>query len=104
MIIVAWSLLGFPLAFHKAVLAPTLVWAGVEMTVASGSVTGKVPATKVAELKLLLQDTCKANVVSKKAHEDLDWQSHVYCFRHSCLEAVHSGDVRVVALPCNPCP
>ena len=67
MIIVALSLLGFPLAYHKAVLAPTLVWVGVELTVASGAVTAKVPAGKVAELKLQLQDFCETNVVSKKA-------------------------------------
>jgi len=72
MIIVALLLLGFPLAYHKAVLAPTLVWVGVELTVASGAVasgavTAKVPAGKVAELKLQLQDFCKTNVVSKKA-------------------------------------
>ena len=67
MIIVALLLLGFPLAYHKAVLAPTLVWVGVELTVASGAVTAQVPAGKVAELKLQLQDFCKTNVVSKKA-------------------------------------
>eukprot|EP00435_Cladocopium_sp_Y103_P022772 s4904_g5.t1 len=66
-IVIMWSIMGFPIATHKAVLSTSLVWIGVRLQVHSDQVVAEVPASKVQELDKLLQDTMSSNVISKKS-------------------------------------
>ena len=68
-VIVGWLLLGFPLAFHKAILAPTVLWVGVTLQISNDKVRAEVPVpeAKVIELKELLTEALKSNVVSCKS-------------------------------------
>ena len=60
-------LLGFPLAFHKAILAPTVLWVGVTLQISNDKVRAEVPEAKVIELKELIAEALKPNVVSCKS-------------------------------------
>ena len=66
MIAVAWMLLGIPMAFHKAVLAETVVWIGVTIAVTNDEVTVEVTESKVQEIKLLIAEVMQHNVVASK--------------------------------------
>eukprot|EP00435_Cladocopium_sp_Y103_P050888 s1251_g15.t1 len=66
LVIVMWSIMGFPIATHKAVLAQSLVWIGVRISVEPKQVIAEVPESKVAELDLLLSEALRSNVISKK--------------------------------------
>ena len=65
-IIVGWMLLGFPLAFHKAVLSTSVQWIGIQITVAPECVKAVVPESKVAELRELLLQGLENNVIPVK--------------------------------------
>ena len=65
-IIIAWLIMGFPLAFHKATLSTGLTWIGVELAVDHEGVRASVPREKVLELTELLHGMLTNNVVSKK--------------------------------------
>ena len=65
-IVVGWMLLGFPLAFHKAVLSTSVQWIGIQLTVAPECVKAVVPESKVAELKELLLQGLENNVIPVK--------------------------------------
>lgn len=67
LVIVMWSLMGFPIATHKATLSSSLVWIGVHLRVESTQVYAEVPASKVLELDALLAASVEGNVVSKKS-------------------------------------
>eukprot|EP00435_Cladocopium_sp_Y103_P074415 s25_g48.t1 len=67
LVIAMWSVMGFPIATHKAVLSQSLVWIGVRLQVEDRRVIAEVPASKVAELDMLLADAVKSNVISKKS-------------------------------------
>ena len=67
----AWMIMGFPLAFHKATLAPQLVWIGVQLEVKDDTVVAEIPASKVSELIKLLKDTLGSNLVSIKSLRSL---------------------------------
>eukprot|EP00435_Cladocopium_sp_Y103_P021519 s4006_g5.t1 len=67
----AWMIMGFPLAFHKATLAPQLVWIGVQLEVKVDSVVAEIPESKVSELIKLLRDTLRSNLVSIKSLRSL---------------------------------
>jgi len=67
MVIVGWLLLGFPLAFHKAVLAPTVLWVGITLQIDDDKVRAEVPEAKVIELTELITEALKSNVVSCKS-------------------------------------
>ena len=66
-VIIGWLLLGFPLAFHKAILSPTVLWVGVTLQIDDDKVRAEVPEAKVIELKDLLVEALKSNVVSCKS-------------------------------------
>ena len=66
-IVIAWSVMGFPIASHKAVLANTLVWIGMTLSIRPSSVHVEVPGPKVSELLALVEEASSCNVVSKKA-------------------------------------
>ena len=66
-IVIAWSVMGFPIANHKAVLANTLVWIGMTLSIRPSSVHVEVPGPKVSELLALVEEASSCNVVSKKA-------------------------------------
>ena len=65
--IVGWTVLGFPLAFHKAVMAPTLTWVGVKLQLTSDQVRVEVPESKVQELLTLIDGCLSSNLTSKKS-------------------------------------
>lgn len=67
LVIVMWSLMGFPIATHKATLDSSLVWIGVQMQVEPTQVRVEVPAAKVVELEELLAASVTGNLVSKKS-------------------------------------
>lgn len=67
MVIVMWSLMGFPIATHKATLSNSLVWIGVQLQVDPTQVVAEVPAAKVQELDSLLAAAVERNLVSKKS-------------------------------------
>ena len=67
----AWMIMGFPLAFHKATLAPQLVWIGVQLEVKDDTVVAEIPASKISELIKLLKDTLGSNLVSIKSLRSL---------------------------------
>lgn len=66
MVIVGWMLLGFPLAFHKAVMAPTLTWVGVKLQILPSKIRVEVPEPKVLELITLVDEVSASNVVAKR--------------------------------------
>ena len=66
LVVVMWSIMGFPIATNKAVLASSLVWIGVRLQIHERTVVAEVPESKVAELDMLLADSLKPNVISKK--------------------------------------
>ena len=66
LIILSWLIMGFPVAFHKAVLAPMLVWVGIKLQITDTHVIAEVPEDKVSELKSLLRSSIDGNLVSKK--------------------------------------
>ena len=66
MVIVGWLLLGFPLAFHKAVLSPTVLWVGITLQVTTDTVRAEVPESKVLELKDLILTNLRSNVMPIK--------------------------------------
>lgn len=61
----AWMIMGFPMAFHKAVMSPKLTWIGISLQVSDNSVEVEVPEAKVAELLQLIAEVLSSNVVSK---------------------------------------
>ena len=65
-IITMWSIMGFPIATHKATLSETVVWIGIKLQVKSTGVTAEVPGEKVRELDALLGEMMQSNVVSKR--------------------------------------
>ena len=65
-IAVAWLVMGFPLAFHKATLASKLTWIGVQLEVQTTQVVAEVTAAKVAELTTLLEQVLTSNLTSVK--------------------------------------
>lgn len=67
MVIVMWSLMGFPIATHKATLSNSLVWIGVQLQVDPTQVVAEVPAANVQELDSLLAAAVERNLVSKKS-------------------------------------
>eukprot|EP00435_Cladocopium_sp_Y103_P022058 s1576_g5.t1 len=67
LVIVMWSLMGFPIATHKARLDTELVWIGVGLQVTPTQVKAEVPEAKVKELDGLLADSLSSNVVSKRS-------------------------------------
>lgn len=66
MISVVWALLGFPVAYHKAVLAPDVVWIGVRLVVSQKQVMVEVPEAKITEIKELVDSALEENVYSVK--------------------------------------
>ncbi len=66
-VIIGWLLLSFPLAFHKAILAPTVLWVGITLQIENDKVRAEVPEAKVSELKELIGEALKSNVVSCKS-------------------------------------
>ena len=67
MVIVGWLLLGFPLPYHKAALAPTVLWVGITLQKDDDKVRAEVPESKVIELSELITEALKSNVVSCKS-------------------------------------
>ena len=65
-VLVAWSLMGFPVAFHKATLSNNVVWIGIELTIQEDGIEAKVPEAKVQELQSMMNEALMANVLSKK--------------------------------------
>lgn len=65
-ITLSWMIMGFPIAFHKAVLHPSLTWIGVQLAVRADSIEVEVPESKVSELLQLLKEALSGNVVSRK--------------------------------------
>eukprot|EP00435_Cladocopium_sp_Y103_P060722 s646_g22.t1 len=65
-ILVAWMVMGFPLAVRKATLSSRLTWIGVELSILSSGMEALVPQEKVCELSDLLRRTLQSNVVPKK--------------------------------------
>lgn len=65
-VLVAWSLMGFPVAFHKATLSNNVVWIGIELTIQEDGIEAKVPEAKVRELQSMMNEALMANVLSKK--------------------------------------
>lgn len=65
-VLVAWSLMGFPVAFHKATLSNNVVWIGIELTIQEDGIEAKVPEAKVHELQSMMNEALMANVLSKK--------------------------------------
>ena len=63
--ILGWTLLGFPLAFHKAVMAPTQTWVGVKLQILPNTVKVEVTESK-AELSDLIDTALGSNVIPKK--------------------------------------
>eukprot|EP00435_Cladocopium_sp_Y103_P055167 s446_g18.t1 len=66
-VITMWSVMGFPIATHKAVLSSSLVWIGVRLQIQPDQVEAEVPASKVKELDMLLTEVMTSNVISKKS-------------------------------------
>ena len=65
-IMIAWTIMGFPLAFHKATLATKLTWIGVELSINELGVEAVVPEEKVAELIGIIKQMLQSNVIAKK--------------------------------------
>lgn len=92
MVIVGWLLLGFPLAFHKAIVAPTVLWVGITLQVTTDMVRAEVPESKVLELKELILTNLQSNVISCKVLRTLI-ASVIYVWRPFVQElysALHS--------------
>ena len=60
LVIVVWSLMGFPIATHRAVLSSSLVWIGVQLRIEDGQVQAEVPAARVELNDLLAERQSRA--------------------------------------------
>eukprot|EP00435_Cladocopium_sp_Y103_P050142 s2443_g15.t1 len=67
LVVTMWSIMGFPIATHKAVLSQALIWIGVKLHIQESQVVAEVPASKVQELDKLLEEAMQSNVISKKS-------------------------------------
>eukprot|EP00435_Cladocopium_sp_Y103_P047858 s2395_g14.t1 len=65
-VLIAWMIMGFPIAVHKATLSNKLTWIGVELSIMTGGVEAVVPQDKVIELSGMLEKMLQSNVVAKK--------------------------------------
>ena len=65
-VLIAWMIMGFPIAVHKATLSTKLTWIGVELSVLAEGVEAVVPQDKVLELNEILQTMLQSNVVPKR--------------------------------------
>eukprot|EP00435_Cladocopium_sp_Y103_P033053 s1409_g8.t1 len=101
-IMVAWTIMGFPLAFHKATLAPKLTWIGVELSINPSGIEAVVPSEKVLELTDLLQQMLRSNVIAKKSMRTavgkaMSIASVLFCWRPFLQElymALHTEDTK----------
>ena len=99
-VVLGWTLLGFPLAYHKAVLSPTLTWVGVQLLSRPNEIRVEVPEAKIMELTTIIKDVLSSNVVSKKHLRTLIGKamsiaSVIYTWRpfiHELYRALHSTD------------
>lgn len=85
-ILLGWSVMGFPLAFHKAILSDQLTWIGVDLHVGHDSIQAIVPEAKVVELRELLSESLRENVLPKKKlrtiiGKAMSIASVLYCWR-----------------------
>ena len=103
--ILVWTMLGFPLAFHKAVMSPTLTWVGVKLQLTPTDVRVEVPESKVQELLAMINDCLAANVTSKKVLRTLIGKamsiaSVLYTWRpflHELYAALHCKESKAPA-------
>ena len=103
--ILGWTLLGFPLAFHKAVMSPTLRWVGVKLQMSRDQIQVEVPESKVQELRVLIDECMSSNLTSKKLLRTLIGKamavaSVLYTWRpflHELYAALHCKDSRAPA-------
>eukprot|EP00435_Cladocopium_sp_Y103_P067914 s724_g30.t1 len=101
-IMVSWTILGFPLAFHKATLAPKLTWIGVELSINTSGIEAVVPQEKVQELTELLQQMLQSNIIPKKTMRTavgkaMSIASILFCWRPFLQElyvALHTEDTK----------
>lgn len=101
-IMVSWSVMGFPLAFHKATLGRKLTWIGVELAIDAEGIEAVVPAEKVLELQHILTNMLKENVIAKKqmrtaVGKAMSIASVIFCWRPFLQElyvALHTEDSR----------
>lgn len=61
----AWMIMGFPMAFHKAVMQPKLTWIGISIHITDAAVEVEVPEGKVVELMAMITEISAGNLVSK---------------------------------------
>ena len=62
----AWEIMGFPIAYHKACRARSLKWIGMVISVHADKVTVEVPEDKLADVRNLVQAFLKGNVIAIK--------------------------------------
>lgn len=100
LVMISWSLMGFPLAFQKATLGTKLTWIGVELSINADGIQAVVPEEKVMELSHILGTMLKENVISKKlmrtaVGKAMSIASVIYCWRPFLQElyvALHTED------------
>eukprot|EP00435_Cladocopium_sp_Y103_P032334 s1069_g8.t1 len=85
-ILMAWMVMGFPLAVHKATLSTKLTWIGVELSILQDGIEAVVPQEKVLELSDLLTKVLQCNVTPKKTlrtiiGKAMSIASVLYCWR-----------------------
>ena len=61
-----WLCMGFPMAFHKALVGRQVTWTGIVITVEADGVSAEIAAEKIDEMKLLTKDLLSSNVIAKK--------------------------------------
>ena len=63
MMVLAWRILGWPLAFHKAAVGDTVPWIGSVFRFSPSEVVVQVPDDKLQELAKLVEQVLRINVV-----------------------------------------
>ena len=66
LVLLLWSLLGFPVATHKAARGKEIKWIGMHIRLSSDSVSVLIPDDKTKDLEALALNFLRGNVVSRK--------------------------------------
>ena len=65
-VLINWELMGFPIAYHKALSGTSLVWIGMRISITQTGVEVSIPEEKIQEIRMLLEGFLKTNVIPDK--------------------------------------
>lgn len=65
-VLINWELMGFPIAYHKALCGTSLTWIGMCINITQTGVEVSIPEDKIREIQSLAEGFLKLNVIPDK--------------------------------------